>query len=91
MNAIAQLQVAASPTLAAIMADKSPPADRARIMAGQLDGMLIAGDFERLNHDQRMSLRALVFGLDMLAEAIDAMPKSPPVVKRRRWWAGWWA
>lgn len=83
-NTIRPFQSIASPTLCAIMADKSPPAERARTMAKQLDAMLLGGEFDRLNTDQRCSLRALVFGLDFLAEELE----TPPPIKRSR--AGWW-
>ena len=76
-----------APSLSAIMADTTPPAARARTMAAQLDGMLLAGEFDRLNADQRMSLRALAFGLDFLAEAIEA--SQPVTVRRAKWWRFW--
>jgi hypothetical protein len=85
---IRPFQAIASPTLCAIMADTSPPAERARTMARQLDAMLLGGEFDRLNTDQRCSLRALVFGLDFLAEAIEAPPQPVPVRRSRPGW--WW-
>ena len=87
-HALRPFQTLASPTLAAIMADNSPPAERARTMAAQLDAMLLVGEFDRLNTDQRCSLRALVFGLDFLAEAIEAQQQQQPV-RARRWWRIW--
>ena len=87
MSAMRPFQSIASPTLAAIMADTTPPAERARTMAAQLDAMLLVGEFDRLNSDQRCSLRALVFGLDFLAEAIEAQQQQQPQpVRRARWW-----
>jgi hypothetical protein len=93
-HAMRPFQTLASPTLAAIMADTTPPAERARTMAAQLDAMLLVGEFDRLNSDQRCSLRALVFGLDFLAEAIEAQQQQqqqqqPQPVRARRWWR-WW-
>ena len=84
-HALRPFQALTSPTLAAIMADTTPPAERARTMAAQLDAMLLVGEFDRLNTDQRCSLRALVFGLDFLAEAIEAQQQPQPV-RARRWW-----
>jgi hypothetical protein len=86
-HALRPFQALTSPTLAAIMADTTPPAERARTMAAQLDAMLLVGEFDRLTIDQRCSLRALVFGLDFLAEAIEAQQPQP--VRRARWWR-WW-
>jgi hypothetical protein len=88
-HAMRPFQTLTSPTLAAIMADNNPPAERARTMAGQLDAMLLAGEFDRLNRDQRCGLRALAFGLDFLAEAIEAQQQQQPVRARRWWWRIW--
>jgi hypothetical protein len=87
-HALRPFQALTSPTLAAIMADTTPPAERARTMAAQLDAMLLVGEFDRLNSDQRCSLRAMVFGLDFLAEAIEAQQQPQPV-RRARWWQFW--
>ena len=84
-QALRPFQSLASPALAAIMADTTPPAERARTMAGQLDAMILVEDF---TDDQRCSLRALAFGLDFLAEAIEAQQQPQPV-RARRWWR-WW-
>ena len=83
MNAINTLRAVASPTLAAIMRDTTPPATRLRIAAGQLDGALVADEYKRLRDDQRCELRGLVFMLHDVADRIEAPPSpSPP----RRWW-----
>lgn len=76
-------QVEGDPTLAAILADNTPPAIRARNMARTLDANLAEGEYDRLTIYQRTELRALVFGLDALAEQIEAAhpPRSRP---------GWW-
>ncbi len=80
---IQTLRAAASPTLAAILRDTTPPAERLRIAAGQLDGALVADEYKRLRDDQRCELRGLVFMLHDVADRIEAPPSpSPP----RRWW-----
>lgn len=74
------LRAAASPTLAAIMRDTTPPAERLRIAAGQLDGALVADEYLRLRDDQRCELRCLVM---MMHDVADRIEESAPVV---RWW-----
>jgi hypothetical protein len=85
LSALRPFQTLTSPTLTAIMSDDSPPAERARTMAGQLDAMILVEDF---TDDQRCCLRALAFGLDFLAEAIEAQQQPQPV-RARRWWRVW--
>lgn len=70
----------------AIMEDTSPPHVRARTMAQQLDGAIMAGAFDRLNSDGRCDLRALVWAMDRLAE--DLAPQRA-VDRRRPWWRIW--
>jgi hypothetical protein len=68
-----------------LMTTRTPPHERARTMAQQLDGALIAGAFNRLNSDGRCELRALVWALEQLAD--DLAPQR--VVPRRPWWRVW--
>ena len=84
MSAINTLRAASSPTLAAILHDTTPPAERLRIAAGQLDGALVADEYKRLRDDQRCDLRALVMMRHSGADRIETAP--PPSPPRRRWW-----
>lgn len=72
-------------TLSRTMLSTAVPHERARTMAQQLDGALIAGTFNRLNSDGRCELRALVWALEQLAD--DLAPQR--VVARRPWWRVW--
>jgi hypothetical protein len=64
--------ITTNPTRRAILADDTPPAERARTMASQLNAMLDAGEYKRLTDFQRCELRELVFGLTALADDVDA-------------------
>lgn len=89
MNHINTLHAVASPTLRAIMDDTAPARIRIRQMAAQLDGALIAGEYERLNDNQRFSLRCLVFALDAVADDLgeDARPVAiKPAPKKWKFW-----
>lgn len=84
-HALHALRASSSPTLAAIMHDTAPPAERLRIAAGQLDGALAGGEYNRLNSHQRCDLRGLVFMLHSVADCIEA----PPPRVARKWWRFW--
>lgn len=70
------------PVLRAIMSDETPPAERARIMAQQLNGKLEAGNLRRLPICELVDLRGLVWGLDSLADQLER----PAIPARRNLW-----
>jgi hypothetical protein len=86
MSAIRPFQTLASPTLRAIMDDTSPARVRLRQMAAQLDGALVAGEYQRLNDDQRWGLRCLVFAIEDVADQLAEEAQPPPSQPPRRWW-----
>lgn len=75
-----------SPTLRTAMSSTSPPAEQARLLAIRLNDDLDAGAYARLNADRLCDLRGVVWALDGLAVAIEAMQPVP--VRRAR--GGFW-
>ena len=75
--------ITTDPTHRAILADDTPPAERARTMAQQLNAKLNAGEYKRLTDFQRCELRELVFGLTALADDVDARVDAALVEYRR--------
>lgn len=72
-NAIVRrFQINTDPALHAIMNETRPAAERARLMAQQLNGKIEAGNLRRLPIGELVDLRGLVFGLESLAEQLEA-------------------
>ncbi len=86
MNHIRPFTDYETPTLRTAMATTMPPAEQARLLAMRLNRDLDAGAYARLNADRLCDLRGVVWALDGLAVAIDAMQPVP--MRRSR--AGWW-
>jgi hypothetical protein len=51
-----------------------------------LDGALVAGEYQRLNDDQRWGLRCLVFAIEDVADQLAEEAQPPPSQPPRRWW-----
>lgn len=83
-HALHAIYASADRTLAVIMHDDAPPAERLRIAAGQLDAALVEGEYKRLRDNQRRDLRALVFMLHDVADKIEVAP-----IVARKWWRIW--
>ena len=87
MNHISPLPDYATTTLRTAMNMTIPPAEHARLLAMRLNRDLDAGLYARLNTDRLCDLRGVVWALDGLAVAIDAMQPAPE--RKRAWWRVW--
>ena len=87
MNHIRPFTDYETPTLRTAMATTMPPAEQARMLAMRLNRDLDAGLYRRLNDTQLCDLRGVVWALDGLAVAIDAMQPAPE--RKRVWWRFW--
>jgi hypothetical protein len=85
---VRQFQTDTDPVLRAIMQETRPAAERARLMAQQLNGKLEAGNLRRLPINELVDLRGLVFGLESLAEQLEAADVAAQPVREK---LGFWA
>lgn len=88
MNAISQIHIDRG-ALLQIMDDGGAPQDRARNVARQLDAMLSAGEFNRLNSHQLVALRGVVWALAGIADDVEAQAQERQPVRAVRWWRKW--
>jgi hypothetical protein len=76
----------APPPIRPLMAQETPPIERARMIGDWIDRSLNAGEFERLTSSQRCHLRALVFACDLLAHDLRDAEAARAPMRRVRWW-----